>query len=109
MLQTLKSILKNQEDEYTELVMSEEEAKHVPIVVEKLENFACADRVVSHLREGKVVFARIGEFKHTNVDELRRTLSKIRNVCQAINGDIVGIKDEWVIAAPGIARIERAS
>ncbi len=109
MLESLRTVLKGVEnsDEYTELVMDEAEIAHVPIVVDRLENFTDSDRVARYLREGKIVFVRIGDFKNTNVDELRRTVSKIRNVVQAVDGDLVGIRDEWIIVAPSVARIER--
>ncbi|MFH0836543.1 MAG: cell division protein SepF [Candidatus Aenigmatarchaeota archaeon] len=109
MLTNLKTMLRGSEDQdYTELIMDHEQhAQNVPIVVEKIENFACADRVIKHVREGKVTFAKVGEFKNVNVDEFKRTISKIKNVCTAVNGDIVGVAGDWLIIAPSLAKIER--
>ncbi|MFH1631107.1 MAG: cell division protein SepF [Candidatus Aenigmatarchaeota archaeon] len=106
-----KSIMNKQDDDdYTEFVMGEEETtKQVPVVVDKIESFACGDRIVKHLREGKIVFAKIGQVKHVNVDEFRRTVSKIKNICVALEGDMVGVGEEWVIIAPSVAKIERGS
>jgi SepF-like predicted cell division protein (DUF552 family) len=87
--------------------MEEEEAKKVPIVVDRMENYTCADRIIRYVREGKIVFVRIGEFKNTNVDELRRTIGKIKSVVQAIDGDMVGVGNEWLVVAPSSARIDR--
>ncbi|MBI5332042.1 MAG: cell division protein SepF [Candidatus Aenigmarchaeota archaeon] len=102
-------MLRGSEDQdYTELVMDNEQlTQNLPIVVEKIESFACADRVIRHVREGKVTFARVGEFKNVNVDEFKRTLSKIKTVCTAVNGDIVGVAGDWLIIAPSMAKIER--
>src|SRR3989338_9118210 len=109
MIGNLKSILKgSEEQDYTELVMEDESPGHLPIVVDRIEAFSCSDRAVRHVREGKVVFAKVGEFKNLNVDEFKRTISKIKNVCAAINGDIVGVSGDWLIIAPSLAKIERS-
>lgn len=108
MLGNLKSILKGAEDQdYTELVMEGEGSTHLPIVVDRVESFSCSDRVIKNVREGKIVFAKVGDFKNINIDEFKRTVSKIKNVCTAINGDIVGVSGDWLIISPSSAKIER--
>jgi SepF-like predicted cell division protein (DUF552 family) len=111
MFRDLKTIFKGtveEEGEYTELEMTnEEQAKHVPIVIDKIENFTCADRIIRHVREGKIVFARIRDLKNVNMDELKRSISKIKNVTTALDGDIVGVGDEWLIIAPSVAKVSR--
>ncbi|MBI5061584.1 MAG: cell division protein SepF [Candidatus Aenigmarchaeota archaeon] len=111
MFRDLKTMLKGtmeDEGEYTELEMVEETAaRHVPIVIEKIENFTCADRIIRHVREGKVVFARIKDIRNVNMDELKRSIAKIKNVTTSIDGDMVGVADEWLIVAPSIAKIAR--
>ena len=102
---------KQDEDEYTEFVMgAEESVKQVSVIVDKIESFACGDRVVKHVRDGKIVFAKIGNIKHVNVDEFRRTISKIRNVVAALDGDMVGVGDnEWIIVTPSAAKVNRGN
>ncbi len=111
MFRDLKTMLKGtmeDEGEYTELEMMEEStSKHVPIVVERIENFTCADRIIRHVREGKIVFARIKDMKNVNMDELKRSITKIKNVTTSIDGDMVGVADEWLIVAPSVAKISR--
>ena len=108
MLSNLKSILKGAEDQdYTELVMENDAPRNLPIIVDRIESFSCSDRVIKNVREGKIVFAKVGDFKNINVDEFKRTISKIKNVCTAINGDIVGVAGDWLIVAPSLAKIER--
>ncbi|MBI4895101.1 MAG: cell division protein SepF [Candidatus Aenigmarchaeota archaeon] len=108
MLGNLKTILKGSEDQdYTELVMENDGIAHLPIVVDRVESFSCSDRIIKNVREGKVVFAKVGDFKNINVDEFKRTISKIKNVCTAINGDIVGVSGDWLIISPSSAKIER--
>jgi SepF-like predicted cell division protein (DUF552 family) len=110
MMDGLKTMFKGaDEHDYAEMVMEESEARSIPIVVDRIESFTCSDRVSKYVREGKIVFARVGEFKNLNVDEFKRTVSKIRNVCTAIDGDIVGVGDSWLIVAPSLAKIERGN
>lgn len=104
---SLKTVLhRPAEDDYTELTEEQEQAGHVGIVVDRLEAFTDADRVIRCLREGKLVFARIGQFKHTNLDELRRTISKIKMVCNAVDGEIVSVSNnDWLIVAPPSTKV----
>lgn len=106
MLEDLKAIFK-QDDEYTELELVEEEKKQVPIIVDKIENFTCADRIIRNVREGKIVFARIKDIKNMNTEELKRAIQKIKNVCVSIDGDIAAIADEWLIVAPSLAKVSK--
>ena len=81
--------------------------KHIKIMIERLENFAAVDRVVKKLRDGNIVIVKIKELKESNLDELKHAVSKLRTVCNSMEGDIVGVGDEWVILTPASARIER--
>lgn len=108
MFGNLKTILHGVEDDaYTELVLDESEYPNkVGLVVDKLESFVDSDRVVKAVREGNVVFARVGQFKATNIDELKRTVAKIKTVVRAIDGELVAVSNnEWLIIAPPHAKI----
>ena len=108
MFQSLKTMLASPYDDYAELEHQEEAVSKLGIVVERIESFTDADRVIRNLREGKLIFAKVGQFRNTNVDELKRTLSKIKNVCRAIDGEIVAVgQQEWIIIAPPQTQIVR--
>lgn len=94
-------------EDYVEVPIQLDEQKGVKIVIEKLENFAAVDRVVKKLREGNIVIVKIKEMRESNLDELKHSVSKLRTVCSSMQGDIVGVGDEWVILTPANARIER--
>ena len=107
-LRTLLSTGSTAGEDYAELVEDGVEGDgKVQIVVDRLEAFADSERVAKNLREGRVVLARLGEFKHTNVDELRRTLSRIKTVCKALDGDVVSVANEWVVVTPNGACVAR--
>ena len=95
-------------EDYVEVPIElEEQKRHVKIMIERLENYAAVSRVVKKLREGNIVIVKIKELKDTNLDELKQAVSKLRTVCNTIEGDIVGIGNEWIILTPTNAHIER--
>ena len=110
MFGNLKTILHGVEDDaYTELVLDESEYPNkVGLVVDKIESFVDSDRIVKAVREGNVIFAKIGQFKTTNIDELKRTVAKIKTVVRAIDGELVSVSNnEWLIIAPPQAKIAK--
>jgi SepF-like predicted cell division protein (DUF552 family) len=110
MLQNLKTLLAKPEDEceYALLENQEEELGRLGVLVDRIESFTDSDRIIKALREGKVTFAKLGKFKDTNLDELRRTLGKIKAVCKAMDGEIVSVSNnEWIIVSPPSCRIVR--
>lgn len=97
------------EDEYIELSMEEEKNKEgkIKIVIENLSSVADSDRIQEKIREGKIVFFKIKELREKDLDELKRAVSRISKTCSAIGGDIAGVSEDWIIATPSFAVIER--
>jgi len=108
MFQTLRHLIST-ENEYAELVGANntEEAGKTPIFVDALNNFADSERILKRCREGAVVFARIGQFKNTNITELKRTLGRIKTVTTAMGGQLASVGDEWIVLAPSNGTIAR--
>lgn len=97
-------------EDYVELDIEPTHAKEgqkILLDIDKLEDFADSDRVQRKLREGKIVLVRIKELKDKDIGELKRAISRIRKTCVAVNGDIVGVSDEWVIITPESVKINR--
>jgi len=97
-------------DKYVELEV--EETGEVPenkvkIIIEKVESFVSADKVLRNVRDGNIVFAKIKELKESNLDELKSVISKIRTHVTNMGGDIVGAGDEWIIVTPSSVKIHR--
>ena len=96
------------EEEYIELDMGEHQPEEKIIIqVEKLDNLLDTNRIQGKIREGKVLFIKIKEFKERDVNELKRALEKVKRTCMAVEGDIAGIGDDWVICTPRHAKIHR--
>lgn len=79
------------------------------ISVDKLEDYADSDRVQRKIREGYVVLVKIRELKDKDIGELKRAIARIRKTCVAVNGDIAGVSDDWIIVTPEYAKVHRDS
>ena len=79
----------------------------IPIKVEKIDDFSDSDRIQKAVREGSIVLARIKALKEKDLSELKRAIDKLRKTCVAINGDIAGIDEDWVVLCPSFAHIAR--
>ena len=96
------------EEEYVELDMGERESEEKIIIqVEKLDNLLDTNRIQGKIREGKVLFVKIKEFKERDINELKRALEKVKRTCLAVEGDIAGIGEDWIICTPKNAKIHR--
>jgi len=83
------------------------EGQEVSMRIETLANFADADRVQNLVREGNVVFLRIKQLRMNDIGELKRAVDKLRKTCAAMNGDIVGVDEDFLIITPSFAKIYR--
>jgi len=105
----IKDFMRKDEDEYIELDMSEEEkgGRKLLIEVERLENYADSDRLQKKVREGNILVVKIRDLKAKDMEELKRSVDKLKKTCLAIGGDIAGLGDDWLILAPATARVHR--
>ncbi|MFC2143002.1 cell division protein SepF [Candidatus Aenigmatarchaeota archaeon] len=98
------------DEDYIELDFEEEQtSKRVMIHVEKMEDFGDADRVLKKVREGAILLVKIKELRNKDIAELKRSIEKLRKTCMAINGDIAGIGEDWLVLTPNYARVHRES
>jgi SepF-like predicted cell division protein (DUF552 family) len=99
---------KKEEEEFVELDSSAfKEKKEIEVRIETLNDFADTDRIQELLREGNVIFLRIKKIRERDIAELKRSIDKLRKTCVAMNGDIVGVDEDFLIITPNFARIYR--
>lgn len=99
---------KPKEDEFLEIDAEKlKEERQVNVRIETLESYADADRIQNLVREGNVVFLRIKQLRMKDISELKRSVDKLRKTCMAMNGDIVGVDEDFLIITPSFARIYR--
>ncbi len=101
------------EDQYVELELpgaSNDIGKDkILIQVEKLNDYMDSDRIQKKVREGNILLVRIKELKDKDIGELKRAIARIRKTCIAVNGDIAGVSDEWIVVTPSFAKVHRES
>lgn len=98
-----------EEEGYVELSeeSSEEKAKITvrPYVIEDFEHIK---PILDALREGHTVaLINIKPLKDKDLVELKRAINKLKNTCDAIEGDIAGFGEDWIAAVPSFANIFR--
>ena len=77
-----------------------------PFVMEEFEDIK---EILDVLREGSTIaLVNIKPLKDKDLVELKRAISKLRKTCEAIDGDIAGFGEDYVVAAPQFARVFRA-
>ena len=64
--------------------------------------------VLDSLREGyTIALVNIATLKEKDMIELKRVVNKLRKTCDAIDGDIAGFGEDWLVATPNFASVDR--
>ncbi|MBI5347260.1 MAG: cell division protein SepF [Candidatus Aenigmarchaeota archaeon] len=97
------------DEEYVELDVESDGAgeRRILIRIEKLEDYADSDRIQKGVRDGNILIVKIKDLKDKDMSELRRAIDRIRKTTMAINGDIAGVSEDWIVVCPSSARIHR--
>ena len=84
-----------------------EEKSMVTVRIEELEDFKDVDVVQKLVRNGNIVFLKIKGMRDKNLGELKRSVQKLQKSASAMNGDIVGVDDNFLVLCPQGARVFR--
>lgn len=95
-------------DEFLEIPESalRDDAK-INVRIMSLKAYADTDRVQSMLRDGNIIFLRISDLRHKDIAELKRAVDKLKKTCTAMEGDMVGVDEEFLIVTPRFAEVYR--
>jgi len=93
-------------EEFVEVAPAAEE-NNVIVKIDSLVNYADTDRVQQSLREGTVIFLRIRDLREKDINELKRSVEKLRKTITAMNGDVVGVDEDFLVLTPQFAKIYR--
>ena len=102
----IKGSSEEEGEEFVE-VNAEDEKSQVNVKIDTMTSYADAERVLQFLREGYVIFLRIRELREKNLNELKKAVEKIKKTANAMNGDMVGVDEDFLIITPQFARIYR--
>ncbi len=98
------------EESYVELDTSAKKDDKTKVLVRPfvMEEFEDIKSVLDALREGSTIaLINIKPLKEKDIVELKRAISKLRKTCEAIDGDIAGFGEDYVVAVPYFAKIHR--
>ena len=97
-------------EEYVELEadLSSSRAK-VLIKPFSIQGFEDIKPILDAVRDGRTIgLVNIAPIKEKDVNELKRSVDKIKKVVEANEGDIAGFGENWLIVTPSFAKVWRA-
>jgi len=74
-----------------------------------IEDFSDIKPALDALRDGyTIALVNIKVIKEKDIVELKRAVSKLKKTCAAIEGDIAGFGEDWIVATPNFAKVFRS-
>lgn len=98
------------EEEYVELNTGVKEGTRTKIIVRPfvIEDFSDIKVILDSLRDGYTIgLVNIKPLKNKDLVELKRAINKLKKTCDAVEGDIAGFGDDWIVVTPSFAEIYR--
>lgn len=98
-------------EEYVELDTSRATDGGQKVIVRPfvLEDFTDIKPILDSLREGNTIcLVNIRPLKEKDLIELKRAINKLKKTCDAIEGDIAGFSDDYLVITPSFAQIYRS-
>jgi Uncharacterized conserved protein len=98
------------DDDFVELDAEIAEGnKRAVIRAETLQEFDDIEAVQEHLRNDHIVWINIGPLKGRDMTNLKRAVNRLKKTIKAIDGDMAGVDEDWIVACPSYAEIERST
>ncbi len=97
------------EEDYVELTPDTDVPK-AKIVVRPfiIEDFSDIKPALDALREGyTIALVNVGPLREKDMVELKRAVNKLKKTCDAIDGDIAGFGNDWIVITPSFASVHR--
>ena len=102
-----RGIPETEENEFIEIESLREEGQKASIRIETLNDYRDVEGVQKQLREGYIVFLRIKKMRDRDMGELKRSVERLGRTAVAMNGDIIGVDEDYLILTPPSAKIYR--
>jgi len=108
-----KELISEVDNEYVELDTSKAEPGvkgKVTVRPFVIDDFSDIKLILDSLREGSTIaLINIKPLKDKDLIELKRAINKLKKTTDAIDGDIAGVGDDYIVVTPSFARIYRAN
>jgi len=101
-----------EEHDYVELDTSEMEDKEQKVIVRPfvIRDFQDVRPILDALRETyTIALINIKPLKDADLLELKRSINKLKKTCEAIDGDIAGFGEDYIVVTPNFAQIYRGA
>ena len=103
--------LESKEGDYVEIDSSSIKRSKKKVIVKTyfLEEFEAVKPILDDLREGDTIaLVNIKPLKEKDLVELKRAINKMKKTCDAIEGEIAGFGEDYIVVTPGFAKIHRS-
>jgi len=97
-------------EEYIEVDTDKDKGKKSKIMVRPftISEFGDIKDALDALREGyTIALINIKPLRDKDIVELKRAVNKLKKTCDAIEGDIAGFGEDWIVVTPSFAYIHR--
>ena len=97
-------------EEYLELNTAEIADSKAKVIVKPfiINEFQDIKPTLDALREGyTIALLNIRPLKEKDIVELKRAINKLKKTCDAIEGDIAGFGEDWIVVTPSFAQVHR--
>jgi SepF-like predicted cell division protein (DUF552 family) len=100
----------SEEEEYLELdTAAGEKASKIIVRPFVIDDFSDIKTILDALRDGQTIaLINIRPLKEKDLVELKRAINKLKKTCDAMEGDIAGFGDDYIVITPSFAEIYRA-
>ena len=105
-------VMEEPADEYVEVSPEMPEDSKAKIIVRPfvMEDFDDIKPVLDSLREGyTIALINIKPLKDKDLVELKRAINKLKKTADAIEGDIAGFGEDYIVATPSFASVHRTT
>ncbi len=100
------------QEEYVEIDTNAHKEPDQKVIVRPfvIEDFSDVKEILDALRESyTIALINIKPLKDKDLLELKRSINKLKKTCEAIEGDIAGFGDDYIVVTPSFAEIYRGS
>jgi len=97
-------------EEYVELGSDATEASKAKIIVRPfiMKDFEDIKPILDSLREGyTIALINIKPLKEKDLVELKRAINKLKKTTDAVEGDIAGFGEDYIVVTPSFATVHR--
>lgn len=102
-----KETPEEESEEFVEIETGGEEGRKVNVRIENLNDYRDVEEIQRYLREGNIIFLRIRKLRERDLGELKRCIERLRRTSVAMNGDVIGVDEDFLILTPPFAKIYR--